>query len=268
MSRHYSRREKEKWVKEPRPPQKRPPVRIPESDNESLIVANHLTLISRVTNPQIQRPRAVVDFLPQVWHLEGRVHGRDLGADKFQFRFESEEELNMVLRNGPYHYKKWMLLIQRWEPVVSDQFPSTISFWINILGIPLHFWNKKTIDTIGDALGNCPDRDFEAAKLRFHANGLLPLEMTMDILLPSGEVTEVELEYIKLEKHCFQCHSLLHEKDDCPLLSRGAPYVAPYKMGINQRNALMRIEAEKRRHDERRAMSDLLNLDVLANWTP
>ncbi|XP_013632973.1 PREDICTED: uncharacterized protein LOC106338573 [Brassica oleracea var. oleracea] len=251
MSRHYSRQEKEKWVEEPRPPPKRPPVRIPESNNESLIAANRLTIIGRVTNPQVQRPRAVVDFLPQVWHLEGRVNGRDLGADKFQFKFETEEELATILHNGPYHYKKWMLLIQRWEPVVSDQFPSTISFWVNIIGIPLHFWNDKTVDTIEDALGNYPVRDIEGARLRMDANGLLPLEMTLDIELPSGDVTEVELEYLKLEKHCFQCYSLLHEKDDCPLLVRGAQRMLPRKMGINQRNALMRIEANKRCHDER-----------------
>ncbi|RIA04619.1 hypothetical protein BRARA_K01128 [Brassica rapa] len=255
MSRHYSRREKEKWVEEARPPPKRPPVRIPESDNNELIAANRLTLIGRVTNPQVQRPRAVVDFLPQVWRLEGRVFGRDLGADKFQFKFETEAELATVLRNGPYHYKKWMLLIQRWEPVVSDQFPSTISFWTNIIGIPLHFWNDKTVNTIGDVLGNCPERDIDGARLRMNVNGLQPLEMTLDILLPSGDVMEVELEYTKLEKHCFQCHSLLHEKDDCPLLARGAPYVEPCKLGINQRNALMRIDADKRRHDERRGYS-------------
>ncbi|KAL0714902.1 hypothetical protein Bca4012_021881 [Brassica carinata] len=252
MSRHYSRREKGKWVAESRTPTKRSPVRIPESNKEDLITANALTIIGRVTNTQIQRPRAVVDFLPQVWNLEGRVTGRALGVDKFQFKFVSEEDLVMVLRKGPYHYKKWMLLIQKWEPIVSAHFPSTISFWINIHGIPLHFWNEKTIDSIGDALGNCPERDFDGARLRIDANGLQPLEMTRDILLPTGEVTEVEFEYIKLEKHCFQCHSLLHEKDDCPSVIRGD---RPTKLGINQRNALMRIEADKRRHDERRGYS-------------
>lgn len=249
MSRHYSRREKEKWVADSRTPAKRSPVRIPESNNEDLIAANFLTIIGRVTNPQIQRPRAVVDFLPQVWNLEGRVHGRPLGVDKFQFKFETEEDMLLVLRKGPYHYKKWMLLIQRWEPIVSPQFPSTISFWVNIHGIPLHFWNEKTVDSIGDALGNCPVRDGEGARLRMNANGLMPLEMTRDIQLPSGEVMEVEFEYVKLEKHCFQCHSLLHEKDDCPSLARGAK---PTPLGINQRNALLRIETDKRRHDERR----------------
>ncbi|CAH8386094.1 unnamed protein product [Eruca vesicaria subsp. sativa] len=51
--------------------------------------------------------------------------------------------------------------------------------------------------------------------------------------------------------NCYN-HSLLHEKDDCPLLRNGAQKVEPYKLGINQRNALMRIEADKRKHDERR----------------
>ncbi|CAN7089987.1 unnamed protein product [Brassica rapa subsp. narinosa] len=76
--------------------------------------------------------------------------------------------------------------------------------------------------------------------------------MTLEILLPTEEVKEVELEYIKLEKHCFQCYSLFHEKDDCPSIARGD---RTRNMGINQRNALMRIEAGKRRHDDRRGYS-------------
>nr|VDD59871.1 unnamed protein product [Brassica oleracea] len=31
--------------------------------------------------------------------------------------------------------------------------------------------------------------------------------MVLDISLPSGDIKKVELEYEKLEKHCFSCHS-------------------------------------------------------------
>lgn len=82
MSRRLSRSDKEKRVAVTPPPTKRLPLRIPASDNTDLIAANKLTIIGRVTNPSIQNTRAILNFLPQVWGLEGRVEGRDLGPEK------------------------------------------------------------------------------------------------------------------------------------------------------------------------------------------
>ncbi|KAH0935643.1 hypothetical protein HID58_012760, partial [Brassica napus] len=72
------------------------------------------------------------------------------------------------------------------------------------------------------------------------------------IELPSGEITEVEFEYVKIEKHCFTCFSLLHEEEDCPKRAPGDPPAKERKLGITQAMALERIEAGKRRHDENR----------------
>ncbi|KAL0853958.1 hypothetical protein Bca101_059110 [Brassica carinata] len=252
MSRKYSRAEKEKWTETPRSPPKKGPIVIPESNNEALIEKNRLTLIGRVTNPRFQRTRAIIEIMPQIWNLEGRVEGRDLGPELFQFHFESEEDLLSVLAKGPYHHKRWMLILQRWEPIVSQTFPSQISFWIRIHGIPLHYWTDGALYSIGKSLGHVGTRDVNDARIRVDLNGLLPLEMKSEILLPSGETTEVEFEYIKMEKHCFTCFSLSHEEDDCPLKRPGDPPAKERKLGITQALALERIEAGKRRHDERR----------------
>ncbi|KAJ4885834.1 Uncharacterized protein Rs2_25582 [Raphanus sativus] len=254
MSRRYSRVEKEKWQAPPELPQKKPPVRIPANDNEDLIEANRLTLIGRLTNTSVQKPRAVIDFMAQVWNLEGRIVGRALGLDKF-IKFETEQELTQVLEKGPYHYKRWMLLLEKWKPTVSDNFPSNISFNVRIHGIPLHFWSEKTILTIGRELGKCSLRDEKEAKIWVEVNGLQPLTMTMEIELPSDEVTGVEFEYIKIEKHCFTCFSLFHEESDCPQRPANAPPPKERKLGITQSIALQRIEAEKKRHDDRRGYS-------------
>lgn len=49
--------------------------------------------------------------------------GRDLGPDLFKFQFESESDMLTVLAKGPYHYKKWMILLQQWEPIISPHLP-------------------------------------------------------------------------------------------------------------------------------------------------
>ena len=92
-------------------------------DNSILIKENMLTLIGRVTNPQEQKIWVLLPALPRKWHLQGKVTGSDLWNGCFQFRFEREEELQRVLDNRPYHFAYWMIILQRWEPVISATAP-------------------------------------------------------------------------------------------------------------------------------------------------
>jgi len=90
-------------------------------------------------------------------------------------------------------------------------------------------------------------------------NGMRPLEFHLDIELPSGETKVVDLQYESLDKHCFSCKSLCHETKDCP--SSIALKDRLFKpVGINQTQTLNRIEADKRRQDERR-LSRFLPID-------
>lgn len=142
------------------------------------------------------------------------------------------------------------MILQRWEPVVSETFPSSISFWIKVHGVPLHFWSEATFNVIGSTLGTIEGRDFEKARMKVQINGLEPLVMKMDLQLPS-KVIEVEIEYEGLEKHCFYCKALSHEEDDCdvkPPSLRGEKR----SLGISQYNTLEKIEESKKRQDARK----------------
>ncbi|CAN7011378.1 unnamed protein product, partial [Brassica rapa subsp. trilocularis] len=91
-------------------------------------------------------------------------------------------------------------------------------------------------------------------RVRVLINGLKPLEMKLEISTPSGAIKQVELEYEKLQKHCFSCLSLSHEVEDCPSsMSRvGRDGKAP-NPGISQTRTLERLDAEKRRKDLRKS---------------
>lgn len=247
MSHRYSRLEKEKWSAGSHKVSRRSPVRIPEADNSALIEANRISLIGRLTNPDVQRTKAVVEYMPQLWNLVGRVRGRVIGNERFQFLFDSEEDLKQVLNKAPFHYKEWMLILQAWEPIVSDRFPSSISFWVKIHDIPPHHRTCQTIRTIGKELGHVTAQDIDETKIRVDVNGLKPLEMKLEVRFSKNEIAWVELEYEKLKKHCFKCFSLSHEDRNCPSLAYKSSSNPRY-MGINQRKTIHRLEAEKRRY--------------------
>ncbi|KAL0867190.1 hypothetical protein Bca101_046308 [Brassica carinata] len=255
MSHRYSREEKKKWISSQPQTQtnRKPPVQIPEIDTTALIEENKFTLIGRVTNPAVQNTKALVEFFLQHWNVSGRITGRDLGPLLFQFRFENEKDLLTILNKAPFHFKRWMILVQRWEPVVSDKFPAFLPFWIQINGLPLHYWSDEAIRAIGKELGKVEDCIPTQARVRVLINGLNPLEMTRDIILPSGEITEVEFNYDNLQKHCFRCHSLSHEKDDCPIRENSRERDrSPSRIGISQRNTMARLDENRRKYEERR----------------
>lgn len=254
MAHRYTKAEKGKWAAEPERTDRRLPIRIPPTNNAALIEENKLTLIGRVTNPAVQKTQWVVDWLIQYWNVEGELTGRELGPELFQIRFTSEEALLSVLRKGPYHYKRWMILLQRWEPIVSNSFPRMIAFWIRIHGIPLHFWNEATLEAIGKGLGPILDKDVDHGRIRIHIDGLKKLEMRLPIELPSSEVIKVDLEYEKLEKHCFVCYSLCHEKETCPL-NRDNQARDAITQGISQQNTLRKLDEHRRKHDNRRSVT-------------
>lgn len=251
MSRRYSSRDKEKWVSDPSRPPKRSPIVLPETNCSRLIEEHRYTLIGRVTNPAMQNTRALVDFFLQQWQVVGSFTGRSLGPLLFQFTFESEQDLQAIMAKAPYHFKKWMFILQRWEPIVSDLFPATIPFWVTIHGIPLHYWTDDSLRAIGKALGPVETTDEVKERIRVIVNGLKPLERFLEISLKSGETKKVELEYEKLEKHCFSCLSLSHEAGNCPNKTASEDSPSP-RLGITQLRTLDRIAESRKRADNRK----------------
>ncbi|WZZ59849.1 hypothetical protein YC2023_059956 [Brassica napus] len=170
---------------------KRLKISVAHFDNSALIRTYSKTLIGRCMNHVEQEMKALFTNLPKIWKLEERVTGSDLGFGKFQFDFMTEEELEAVLRQQPYHFDYWMLALARWQPKQLKDFPSEIPFWIRVFGLPLEFRTAPTLESIGGALGRVVDVDEE-------------------------EVV-VSLRYEKLFGYCKGCGSLCHKEEICPL---------------------------------------------------
>lgn len=111
-----------------------------------------------------------------------------------------------------------MVILERWEPVISDAFPSQIPFWINIQGLPLHFWHHSMIYEIALDLGALDTYSITStsARMKVLVNGLNPLIKETMIDFKSGEESLLTLEYEGLKNHCSFCLRLSHLESDCP----------------------------------------------------
>lgn len=221
-SRHFTAAEKGKGVVSDQEQTGWRRVRAPSFDTLALIRDNALTLIGRVTNPKEQPIGALISALPRKWPLKGNVTGADLGQLCFQFRFELEEDLLQVLHDRPYNYNQWMLLLQRWEPVISPLFPSQIPFWIKLHGLPLHFWHEKMIYNIAHDLGTLEDYKITktSARIRVSIDGLKPLIKNALVEFDGGVDLPITLDYEDLGYHCTTCNSLSHLARTCPTAIR------------------------------------------------
>lgn len=80
---------------------KRLKILIPHFDNSDLIKSYSKTLIGRCFNPVKQEVSSLMVMLPKIWKVEERVVGADLGMGRFQFHFDTEEDIVAVLEmNG------------------------------------------------------------------------------------------------------------------------------------------------------------------------
>ncbi|CAH2070659.1 unnamed protein product [Thlaspi arvense] len=118
-------------------------------DNTKLINAYSRTLIGRCMNPVAQEMKSLLFMLPRIWKVEDRVAGADLGMGRFQFDFDEEEDITVVLQMEPYHFNGWMVVLVRWEPIMDPNYPSALTFWVHMMGVPLHFWAETTFISIG-----------------------------------------------------------------------------------------------------------------------
>lgn len=111
-----------------------------------------------------------------------------------------------------------MVILQRWEPVISDSFPTMIPFWIELQGLPKHYWKPEMIFSIGEDMGEILDHEItnSVIKMKVLIDGLKPLVMEILVEFPDGSEALVSMKYKSLKGHCKRCFRLSHEQKDCP----------------------------------------------------
>ena len=155
--------------------------------------------------------------MPAQWKMHDRITANDLGNGKFLLNFVNEEDLQSVLRQGPFHFNFCMVVLVRWEPVVHDDYPWVIPFWVEVTGIPIHLWTIKNLRNIGNRLGHIDTVELTAGRMLIDVDTRKPLTFTRKIASPEGEEVSIQIHYDKLFEHCTTCRMLTHQKASCPM---------------------------------------------------
>ncbi|KAH0903765.1 hypothetical protein HID58_043268 [Brassica napus] len=82
-----------------------PQIIVPETAYAEAQQNNRRSLIGRVLSPRRVDLHGLLDRLPLDWHADkSRLRGRIIGGGKFQFLFETERDLEMVLWSARFRF--------------------------------------------------------------------------------------------------------------------------------------------------------------------
>ncbi|VVB01843.1 unnamed protein product [Arabis nemorensis] len=185
---------------------------------------NRLSLVVRGLNPRHQIPKHMKNTLPVAWRMERRVQGQVNDDGSVQFFFNEEHHMLTVLEGGPWTFKEWMLVVDKWVNRGQPTYLRKVSFWIRVYNLPNEYRNVQTVRDIGNSLGTAGEIIIR------EPNGEIPAEIKvrvmMDIdakliftryveLLEGEEPTLIKFEYERLRKFCRRCGSMRHENTEC-----------------------------------------------------
>lgn len=185
---------------------------------------NECSIIGRLLCPENQKLSSLIHEMPRLWRVSNRARGIALPNDKFQFIFDSESELSMVLEAGAWTFNDWSLTLERWVETPPADYLKVLPIWIRLRNIPVNFNTAETIREIASHIGQVTHVAFDPLKPR--SRGFVrvrilfdvsrPLKNSRELQLPTGELVDIGIEYERIRKRCYQCKRLTHDRERCP----------------------------------------------------
>ncbi|XP_015970876.1 uncharacterized protein LOC107494331 [Arachis duranensis] len=93
--------------------------------------------------------------LESMWIKEGMLTLIDVGNEFFLVRFTELEDYNWALKGGPWLIFDHYLAVQRWRPDFNPSMEqlTKIAAWIRIPDLPIEYYDKYVMRTIGNVIG-------------------------------------------------------------------------------------------------------------------
>jgi hypothetical protein len=164
------------------------------------------------------------DWIQRNWrpNLEHGVTCYPVGRGFFVFEFISEEDRDLIFRNGPYFMGTQGLYLNKWTPdfdPLVDQ-PKEVPVWVRLPNLPMHCWDFESLQRIGNRVGRFIDRadnkgQYTCARICVEVD--LEAGLPEAIKLTVGTWTHFQkLDYEHLPFKCRNCQEHGHFQRHCP----------------------------------------------------
>lgn len=159
------------------------------------------------------------------WHPKGHI-SLHLGAKGFFTAvFNCLEDRNRIIDGGPYFFNSAGLYLKAWVEIFNpDKEDLTCApVWIRLYSLPSEYWEEKSLQEIGNALGKYVKSAEETKSCRYTSYARIcvymdlkqPLPDTVSFFHEDSEWIQV-IYYEHVPFRCRKCHDIGNLYRDCP----------------------------------------------------
>ncbi|XP_074327248.1 uncharacterized protein LOC141696272 [Apium graveolens] len=207
---------------------------IDEEENEAFVLdgdvdekANkyELCLVGRLLTEKSINVRAMKSKLADVWRPAMGLSIKDLDQGCFLFQFYRKEDMQWVLKGGPWSFDNAMVAL---ETVEAGQNPASIkpcflSIWIQLYNLPVGYMLETVGKQLGNFFGVFLEYDVknstsiwrECMRVRIKLDVRKPIKRKKKIVKKDGQEFTVECKYERLGEFCFTCGLVSHTDRFC-----------------------------------------------------
>ncbi|KAK9984275.1 hypothetical protein SO802_033800 [Lithocarpus litseifolius] len=98
---------------------------------------------------------AAKNTIRRAWGLNDSLQISEMGSNLFQFKFQSEFDMDRIMRRGPWSFDNQLLLLKRWKKgmTVGNIQMDSASFWVQIWDAPFDMISSQVAREVGSRLG-------------------------------------------------------------------------------------------------------------------
>ena len=163
--------------------------------------------------------------LSQLWKPSGRMDCVDLTYGFFLVKFYSKEDLDNVIKKGPWFIGDHFLSFRAWEPFFKPSAASVsqIAVWIRLNELPIELYEPEVLKQIGENIGKVLRIDSHTAMEARGKYARLCIQIDLNKPLINTVIIgrfEQAVAYEGIHRLCFSCGRVGHKIYGCPYTIR------------------------------------------------
>lgn len=142
------------------------------------------SLVGKLLSSRTIAVSTIKNAMNGAWKTRKKFDVEGSGRNMFAFKFQSQEDRNWVLHNGPWLFDRSLVILE--EPKVnlrtSELRFNKTEFWLRLINLPVGFKNKHAAAMIGQKIGEFLEVDNDKEGL--HWGESMRIRVRLDITKP------------------------------------------------------------------------------------
>ncbi|CAA0819886.1 Unknown protein [Striga hermonthica] len=118
-----------------------------------------LSLIGKCFGEKKVNFNGLLTTLGNIWFTRKPFHIKNMGINKFQFLFQSEEDRDKILKGKAWSFEGQYIVLNKWDPrsleIIEEE--EVVRLWVQIQNLPLHWTTADSGLKIGRKIGKVID---------------------------------------------------------------------------------------------------------------